>query len=134
MEQSHPVDLDLDLASLGTVVLDRVISISGSVKMTNGLPLPVFVRSPVRCRAGFIRSQAAATRPGRETVPNWGPMKMPGRRSVPVSASPWTWRLSGQTMSPGMRIPVKKATHSGNKQPPGEWSDPVTEIIAGWLF
>ena len=23
-----------------------------------------------------------------------------------------------------MRIPVKRATHSGNKKPPGEWSDP----------
>ena len=32
------------------------------------------------------------------------------------------------------RIPVKKATRSGNKKPPGEWSDPVTASIAGWLF
>ena len=33
-----------------------------------------------------------------------------------------------------LRIPVKKATRSGNKKPPGEWSDPVTASIAGWLF
>ena len=33
-----------------------------------------------------------------------------------------------------VRIPVKKATHSGNKKPLGEWSDPVTASIAGWLF
>ena len=33
-----------------------------------------------------------------------------------------------------VRIPVKKATHSGNKKPPGGWSDPDTATIAGWLF
>ena len=33
-----------------------------------------------------------------------------------------------------MRIPVKRATRSGNKMPPREWSDPVTASIAGWLF
>ena len=33
-----------------------------------------------------------------------------------------------------LRIPVKKATHSGNKKPPGGWSDPDTATIAGWLF
>ena len=33
-----------------------------------------------------------------------------------------------------LRIPVKKATHSGNKKPPGGWSNPDTATIAGWLF
>ena len=33
-----------------------------------------------------------------------------------------------------VRIPVKKATHSRNKKPPGGWSDPDTATIAGWLF
>ena len=33
-----------------------------------------------------------------------------------------------------VRIPVKKATHSGNKKPPGGWSNPDTATIAGWLF
>ena len=33
-----------------------------------------------------------------------------------------------------VRIPAKKATRSGNKKPPGEWSDPATASIAGWLF
>ena len=33
-----------------------------------------------------------------------------------------------------MRIPVKKATHSGNKKPPGGWSNPDTATISGWLF
>ena len=33
-----------------------------------------------------------------------------------------------------LRIPVKRATHSGNKKPPGGWSNPDTATIAGWLF
>ena len=33
-----------------------------------------------------------------------------------------------------MRIPVKRATHSGNKKPPGGSSDPVTGSIAEWLL
>ena len=31
-----------------------------------------------------------------------------------------------------VRIPVKRATHSGNKKPPGGWSNPDTATIAGW--
>ena len=33
-----------------------------------------------------------------------------------------------------VRIPVNKATHSGNKKPPGGCSNPDTATIAGWLF
>ena len=34
----------------------------------------------------------------------------------------------------GLRIPVKRATDSGNKKPPGGASDPLTGRIAEWLF
>ena len=48
----------------------------------------------------------------------------------------FTGRIAGIRDGVGfpMRIPVKRATHSGNKKPPGGWSNPDTATIAGWLF
>ena len=45
-----------------------------------------------------------------------------------------SYRAANWTHVGQMRIPVKKATHSGNKKPPGGWSNPDTATIAGWLF
>ena len=33
-----------------------------------------------------------------------------------------------------VRIPVKRATYSGNKKATGVWADPMLGSIAGWLF
>ena len=36
---------------------------SGSPKITNRLPLPVFFRSPAMCRSAFMRAFSTGTRP-----------------------------------------------------------------------
>jgi len=38
-------------------------SMSGSPKMTNRLPLPVFFRSAAMCRSAFIRALSTGTAP-----------------------------------------------------------------------
>ena len=64
VEYVDAVDLDLDLARLGAVFLDRgMISMSGSPKVTNRLPLPVFLRSPAMCRSAFMRALRIGVRP-----------------------------------------------------------------------
>ena len=40
-----------------------MMSMSGSPKITNRLPLPVFLRSPAMCRSAFMRALRIGMRP-----------------------------------------------------------------------
>jgi hypothetical protein len=58
MEDIHAVDLDrIRPSSAGRM------SMSGSPKMTNRLPLPVFFRSSAMCRSAFMRALSTGMRP-----------------------------------------------------------------------
>ena len=63
MEHVHTIDLDLDLVGLAPLPSTEMISMSGSPKITNRLPLPVFFRSPAMCRSAFIRALRTGMRP-----------------------------------------------------------------------
>ena len=59
VEDIHAVDLHAQLA----VLLRQDRSMSGSPKMTNRLPLPVFLRSSAMCRSAFMRALSTGMRP-----------------------------------------------------------------------
>ena len=67
VEDVDAVDLHLDLA----VLLPARMSMSGSPKMTNRLPLPVFFRSSAMCRSAFMRALSTGMRPSLSNSEEW---------------------------------------------------------------
>ena len=63
VEHVDAVDLDLDLARLGVVVLDRDDLDVGLAEDDEQVALAVFLRSPAMCRSAFMRALRIGMRP-----------------------------------------------------------------------